>query len=429
MSLTAAFNNAASGLTVALRAAGVTSSNLANALSDGYARRDISIEARRDGGAVVTGINRPVDQRILTQLRLSNATTSGLSTTVGQLTEIERLWGTSDDPASLYALTTKLETSLQSLATHQGSTTRLNAVHSSAQALVDKISGIAKGLQETRQDADRQISSDVKSLNGHLATIAKLNTAIVSSNGESTASMQDQRQALIDKVSKLIPIRQIARPHGSIALVTTKGQFLLDELPYEISFSTGGLITADKSVENGALDTPKINGTTLNLPSGGRLAALLQMRDETAPQNLQKLNSLADHLVESTYNPNAATQLFASNSLDHPAASLTVNQAQVEATYVLGGLTAETDHVFGRSGFAQHTFELSTDLSQKILLNEDALAAAQATHATLQESFGGSGVDTDTELQTLLRIEKTYAANAKALQAISGMLDDLLSIG
>jgi len=62
-------------------------------------------------------------------------------------------------------------------------------------------------------------------------------------------------------------------------------------------------------------------------------------------------------------------------------------------------------------------------------LNEDALAAAQATHATLQESFGGSGVDTDTELQTLLRIEKTYAANAKALQAISGMLDDLLSIG
>lgn len=429
MSLTAAFNNAASGLTVALRAAGVTSSNLANALSDGYARRDIRIETRRDGGAVVTGINRPIDQRILTRLRLSNATISGLSTTVDQLNEIERLWGPSDDPGSLYALTTKLEVSLQSLATHQDSPTRQNAVHSSAQALANKISGIAKGLQEARQDADQQIASDVKSLNGHLATIAKLNTAIVSSHGESTASMQDQRQALIDKVSTLIPIRQIARPHGSIALVTTKGQFLLDELPYDISFSTSGMITADKSVENGTLDTPGINGAPLNLPDGGRLSALLKMRDETAPQNLQKLNALADHLVESTFNPQAATQLCAPQDPNHPAVSLSANHAPVDAAHLLNGLTAETDHPFGRSGFAQHAFDLSTDLSQQILLNENALVAAQATHATLQESFGGSGVDTDTELQTLLRIEKTYAANAKALQAISGMLDDLLSIG
>jgi flagellar hook-associated protein 1 FlgK len=429
MSLTAAFNNAASGLTVALRAAGVTSSNLANALSDGYARRDIRIETRRDGGAVVTGVNRPVDQRILTQLRLSNATTSGLSTTVDQLTEIERLWGSSDEPGSLYALTTRFEVSLQSLATHQASPTRLNAVHASAQALAGKITGIAKGLQQARQDADKQIASEVSSLNGHLATIAKLNTALVSSKDESTASMQDQRQALIDKVSKLIPIRQITRPHGSIALVTTKGQFLLDELPYDISFSTSGLITADKSVENGTLDTPGINGAPLNLPDGGRLAALLRLRDETAPQNLQKLNTLADHLVESTFNPQASTQLFAAQSPDHPAASLVANQAPVDATHVLDGLTTKTDHPFGRSEFAQHAFELSTDLSQQILLNEDALAAAQATHATLQESFGGSGVDTDTELQTLLRIEKTYAANAKALQAITGMLDDLLTIG
>jgi len=41
-------------------------------------------------------------------------------------------------------------------------------------------------------------------------------------------------------------------------------------------------------------------------------------------------------------------------------------------------------------------------------------------------SFGG--VDTDAEMQSLLLIEQSYAANARVIQTVSDMLDILMQI-
>ena len=62
MTLSASLSSALSGLTAASRAAEVVSSNVANAMTEGYGRREVSLSARMIGrtgnGVMVNGVVR-----------------------------------------------------------------------------------------------------------------------------------------------------------------------------------------------------------------------------------------------------------------------------------------------------------------------------------------------------------------------------------
>ena len=72
MSIASALGSALSGLTAASRAAEVVSSNVANAQTPGYGRREISLQARSIGGSglgvSVIAINRRVDQVLIPEV-------------------------------------------------------------------------------------------------------------------------------------------------------------------------------------------------------------------------------------------------------------------------------------------------------------------------------------------------------------------------
>ena len=67
MSITSALNSAISGLNVTSRAADVVSSNLANALTPGYGRRELEVQSLVGGspGVRVVGITRNVDEGVI----------------------------------------------------------------------------------------------------------------------------------------------------------------------------------------------------------------------------------------------------------------------------------------------------------------------------------------------------------------------------
>ena len=54
-------------------------------------------------------------------------------------------------------------------------------------------------------------------------------------------------------------------------------------------------------------------------------------------------------------------------------------------------------------------------------------AQAAARAAVLDEQRAAGGVNTDSELQDLMQVEKAFAANARVLQAVDEMLTFLLS--
>jgi flagellar hook-associated protein 1 FlgK len=53
---------------------------------------------------------------------------------------------------------------------------------------------------------------------------------------------------------------------------------------------------------------------------------------------------------------------------------------------------------------------------------------ASSHYTALREMELSMGVDTDQELQSLLMIEKSYAANAKVIQAIDAMIQTIVEM-
>jgi len=62
------------------------------------------------------------------------------------------------------------------------------------------------------------------------------------------------------------------------------------------------------------------------------------------------------------------------------------------------------------------------------LYAEENLSFVVARQASLKTAELANGVDSDQELQNLLRIEQAYAANARVISAVDTMLQRLLEV-
>ena len=105
MSLTYSITNAMSGLVATSRSAEVVSNNVANATTEGYARREIDLSARnvggRGAGVSVDGVRRVVDEALLRDRRLADASVGDSSVKSEFYASLERLIGTPEDGGSL----------------------------------------------------------------------------------------------------------------------------------------------------------------------------------------------------------------------------------------------------------------------------------------------------------------------------------------
>src|SRR5690606_26393921 len=106
----------------------------------------------------------------------------------------------------------------------------------------------------------------VTRVNDALEQVAKLNSQIVvlAAQGKDTASLVDARQAAIDEISGILPLREVPRENGQVSLFTPGGMALLDGTkPVRIGFSAAPGISAGMSVENGDLSALTFDGTPL----------------------------------------------------------------------------------------------------------------------------------------------------------------------
>ena len=82
----------------------------------------------------------------------------------------------------------------------------------------------------------------------------------------------------------------------------------------------------------------------------------------------------------------------------------------------------------GQRSLASLASNITSQAAQDRVTVEDQLTFAQSRATTLQEQEQVHGVDTDQELQNLLLIEQSYAANARVIQAIDDMLATLMEL-
>lgn len=483
MSLNGALMNAFSGLRANSRAATIVSTNISNATTEGYGRRELALTAGvvgSYGGVRVDGVVRNVDPMILSDRRMSDAPLGQSQILLTHSGKIESATGLSGEPGSLTDLVTVFENALLTAASNPASVQRLESVAFAGKAVSDKLNTISQSIQSERATADRNIANQISHLNDALGRIDQLNYDIVAASTTNTdvSSLLDERHRLIDGISDLVPLRVVQRDMGAVSLFSTGGAILLDGgAPSEFGFEQTNGIDAGMSLGAGDLSGLTLNGIAINsgpdgMMAGGAIAGQFAIRDTVAPATQARLDALARDLAErlgpggpdATLGP-TDPGLFTDAGLAFDDANeagfagrIAWNALAAPGTggswRVRDGLVAVSpgDAGDGRliqgiamalatpatpgsavlapvaRGFAEQTAEFASGTSADRVREENRQTYLSAQNTALKELEYAQGVDTDQELQRLMQIEQHYAANARVMSVVDELMERLLAI-
>lgn len=484
MSLTSSITNAMSGLVATSRASEVVSNNVANAMTEGYARREVELSARilgdRGAGVSVDGVKRIVDEALLRDRRLADAAVGHASVKSEFFLAMERLLGTPEDGNSLGARVADLEKGLIEAAARPDSTARLQAVADAATALTRHLNQASDGIQQLRMDAEDKIAIQVQTLNASLKQVADLNNQIVQASAakRDTSGLLDLRQQELDKISSIVPLRVVPRSNGQVAVFTTNGARLIDGKAATLSFQPARLITPELSLSGGTLNGLLLDGRPEPISgptsafAGGSLGALFDLRDDLAVSAQSQLDALTRDMIERFADPAVDPSLNAGDpglftdlglAFDPSrevgvASRIAVNPVVLpekggELWKLRDGLNAGLE---GEVGDAKRLQAMSDALTARrtpasgdlpplrsasglssFLLSsvgvsrqntETTLAGASGQQTTLKQAQLADGVDTDAEMQKLMLIEQAYAANARVISVADELMQILLGI-
>lgn len=474
MSLSQSLGIAVSGLTASAKGAENVAANLANLRTEGYGKRSLRLESVIGGGVAVAGIERHSNPVLLAERRLAQSATSGAETRSAFHAALQGWVGLPHEESSLSARLSRVEQALVTATEAPGNEVRLAEVLDALSSLTTGLKDASRQIQQARTQADQSISADVKLLNDTLAQVAHINRDIprLTAMGKDVSTLIDQRQQLIDKIASIIPLREVGKDGGTVALYTMGGATLLDGLPAKFSYSPAGFISA----QSGGLSGIALDGRALTTDDGGdlkggRLIANFAIRDRLGPEAQARLDGFAADLInrlaqaDTSLAPGQAGLLSDAGLTLQPGDELgiseriTVNNAVdprmggdlwrirtgIGATgpghsgessilsALSDGLSEATMAGYGgyspvarsASGLAG---ELLSFVANNRLSNEADAAYAASRRTALEQFEAEEGVDSDHEVQMLMTIEKSYAANARVIQAVDEMLDSLLRI-
>ncbi|KMK65390.1 flagellar hook-associated protein FlgK [Puniceibacterium sp. IMCC21224] len=482
MSLSGALSNALSGLRANTRSAGIVSSNISNALTDGYGRRELALSSSTlggSGGVRVDGVIRHGDPVLLSDRRISDALSGNAETLQGFATKAEFLLGDPSDTGSLAGRLGAFENAFITAASNPSATQRLETVAQAAKDVASTLNTISKGVQTSRETADSAIARQVEDINSTLQRVEALNTQIAKATrlGQDPSALIDERQINIDAIAKAVPLRSVPRDDGMVAIYSIKGATLLDGSAATLEFTQTQVIQPQMTQGNGLLGGLTINGRAINTSqdgplAGGTLAANFQIRDLDAVGIQAQLDGVARDLVERLGPGGADTTLAAGdpgfftdagalfistdetglagriavNTLVAPGSSEiwrirdglgAVSPGEVGDASLLQAIQSALTETRPSASVALGTVERSmsgfaTELTSSVAayrVNNDAqVSYARAQNIALRELEAADGVSTDAELQVLMQIEQNYAANARVMNVVGDLMQVILSI-
>lgn len=485
MSIAATLASALSGLSVNARRAELIAGNIANATTEGYARREAHLVPLTVGshgqGVAIGGIERQVDRALLADRRLADAAQANADARAGFLSRVEAAIGSPEAEGSLTARIAAFDATLVAAASRPDSEARLEAVAESGRFLARGLNGLSDTVQEARARADADIAAMVGRVNAALAGVADLNAQILRQDAadRDASTLIDQRQTLIDGIADILPVIEVDRGRGQVALYTAGGGALLDGTrPFTLGFEAAGFVEPAMTLASGALSGLTLNGRSVPTGeggplSGGALSAAFALRDETGPAVQAQLDALAYELAartgaggpDATLAPGDAGLFTDAGAAADPGAlvglagRLRLNAgADPEAGGAVwrlrDGLGAATPGAAGdpqllsglqsalaaprvpqlaelgeaRRSLAELGGLVASRLAADRLSAESTAAFATARAEALRDREAADGVDSDREIQDLLVVEKAYAANAQVLRTVDEMLQQLLGI-
>lgn len=318
-----ALNTVISGLNVNQQALSIISSNIANANSENYSRREI-VQSSQVVNGIASGVQieevrRAVDEFVVSSARrqISNV---GRYEIQAQFYDRLELYlgqpGTTSNIASqfdgFFARLGELSNSPEQ------SSLRTNTLEG-AIALTSSVSGLARNIQTLRFDVDQAIDQQVDDINAHLDALFSLNLSIknVSIGGGDKTALYDARDKELSDLSKIMDVNVSFASDGSVTVFLAQTELLSPTSQFDLSYTPASSVdsiiggASFNAIKVQLLDSsgnptgqtvdlaPASNDTTHDLLfTSGSLKGLLEMRDAELPNLLDQLDRLASTFAD-----------------------------------------------------------------------------------------------------------------------------------
>ncbi|MFT6446760.1 flagellar hook-associated protein 1 FlgK [Sulfitobacter pontiacus] len=470
MSLSGALNSATAGLHTTQGQSRIAADNVSNAMTPGYVRREAVLVTASggQGGAVISEVRREVDATLQRMSRLENSRMTQYQSIQEGLTTYTAYLGQPGDGTSPADRFNDFQNSLTTLVNMPSSNGAQTSVALAAEDLVRSVKGAATTLSTTLNDVNMEIRYEVADLNTALYQLRDLNA---SGSGFTPGSLEaaqfdEKVDTILDQISGIVDTRIHRSSNGSISLYTVSGAALLEgRVVQDVTFnpSDGTLMAGNQDI------TPFKDG--VRGIQHGSLAGLSELKRETIPQFSQQLDEYARGLIQTFEEADASLApgeagLFTDNGIAFDPVNITglasrlqinsnisstgdaevwrirdglgatspgAGSETVQINAFLAGLDTAMNAATGTGIPAEVTLRdfsaemITSQAATRARAENDFNAAASAAEVVMSARRNSEGVNIDDEMQQLLLIEQSYAANSRVLTAVSEMIDTLIA--
>ncbi|MES2293198.1 MAG: flagellar hook-associated protein FlgK [Pseudomonadota bacterium] len=309
MSLNGIAATALSALKTSSAALGVTSNNVANVNTPGYARRVVNQQTLAAGGQLmgvdIGSIQRVVDSFLQQENLSAGGAASQYDTAAGFFTQLNGLLGGPGDNQSLATGLTNLAAAFGVASQAPSSSSSSSAVLNSLQSLASDISNVSSTVSSLQSQVDSQVVNSISSTNALIKQIYTLNQQIKTATaiGDTSSALLDQRDNALSTLSKTMGIRVSQQSDGGLNVTTTDGINLISNTYAVLSYAGGvqngtygNIQIQDTNPQSGQL----IGQATALDPhlSGGSLKGMIDMRDQTLSGLAQGLGNFAQNVAQ-----------------------------------------------------------------------------------------------------------------------------------
>ncbi|WP_378948971.1 flagellar hook-associated protein FlgK [Mesorhizobium sp. ANAO-SY3R2] len=481
MSLTSALSIAQSALFNTSRQTSNVSRNVAEAQNPDYARRTAMLSSTAPGARVVE-IQRATNDLLFRRNLSSLASFSGQSTLFEGLQRLALDVNGSDNVNSPATALGQFQEALQLYSAAPSNQNLGVAAIDAARQVVRTLNEGSDTIQRYRVETDLEIATTIEDLNKLLTDFEQANKTIVSGSaiGRDVNDALDQRDAILKKISEIVPISTFTRGNNDMVINTADGTTMFETVPRKISFTPSAGYAAGVAGNKIYIDGIALRpGTGANTDAAGKLAGLLQLRDNVAVTMQAQLDEVARGLVTAFAEtaPGLADRagLFTWSGgptipapgtlINGLARSIKINPAadpNVGGDVKLlrdGGINgaAYSSNPSGNASYSKlliaygdridqtMTFDPATGINTNSSLStfttnavgwfegtrkqaSEATETKQALAVRTADALSNeTGVNVDIEMSLLLDLEHSYQASARLIKAVDEMLQALLA--
>jgi flagellar hook-associated protein 1 FlgK len=301
-------NIGASALRAAQTLVDIANQNVANANTPGYSRQTADVKAspaypvptfsnsgipgQIGSGVEIGSITRARNAFLDYQLRGQLTSQGRWDARRDALNQIQAL---TNEPSSngLSSLMTKYWQAWQEVANSPSDTAARASLIEQGKAVADAFNNQSQQLKTQQRDLDQQVQLAVTDVNNYADQIAKINLQIsqVESAGMHANDLRDQRDQLLDKLSRLVKINYVESSEGSVSVYVGNRQLVDRDVAHRIEAQTlPGQKFAQVQWES--------DGAPVTLLDG-KLQGVLEARDQLVQDQLTALDKLAARVIES----------------------------------------------------------------------------------------------------------------------------------